>query len=229
MKLNYEWVEGKFIEKINRFLAWVEIDGILYKSHIPNTGRLNELLFKGNQIVMSTHDDENRKTNFSIRFAYKDGELFSIDSQLPNKIVEEALINKSIIYFRSYDSIKSEKKILNSRFDFYLEGKGQKPCFIEVKGVTLEKDKIASFPDAPTKRGIRHIKELIELKYEGFRVAIVFLVQFENAKSFHPNYKDKEFIDTLIEGKNKGVEIYAYRCFVNRDEVLIDIEIPVEI
>lgn len=221
MKFDYELCDAIFIKKRNRFIAEVLIDGKEDIAHIANTGRLGEILYEGAPVVLSHHPGEERKTNYTLRFGYHNNHLISIDSQLPNKVVKDAFINKIIPGYEDYDEVKSEVKIGKSRIDILLKN-GDKKCYIEVKGVTLVPNGIAKFPDAPTSRGVKHIEELIELKKSGIDTGIFFLVQREDALKFMPNGDtDPLFAKTLKKAKKAGVDILIYKCKVTKDEIKI--------
>ena len=185
-----DYVKGIFKKRPNRFIAEVEVNGQMEIAHVPNT--------------------ENR------------GYLVSIYSQEANSIVYDAIINGQIKELSGYNYHQREKTIDNSRIDIYLANEVddccgmtflEEPCFVEVKGVTLVVDKEARFPDAPTERGTKHLKELIKLKKEGFRTVVFFLVQHPLGEFFRPNWEnDPVFSKTLNEAYEKGVEILVYKC-----------------
>lgn len=166
--------EGIFIERQNRFIGLVKIDSQIEKVHIPNTGRCKEILKKGARVLLEKSDLKTRKTKYSLVSAYKENILINIDSQAPNKIVEEA-IKKGKIFPQYKNSYKREVKFLNSRFDFAFYKEKDLCGFCEVKGVTLEENGIAMFPDAPTLRGRKHLLELIEVKKEDLMQMCSFL------------------------------------------------------
>jgi len=230
MILNYDVSYGTFISRPNRFIAYIDINGETIISHVPNTGRLKELLIPGAPVIVSRHPAESRKTKYDLRMVKKNGAWVYIDSQLPNTLVYEAIYNNIIKELSGYTLIKKEVTYQNSRFDLQLtDGNGQ-ICFVEVKGVTLEKDGWSYFPDAPTERGKKHIDELIYASKHGYKAALLFVVQFEKAEGFSPNnVTDPDFASKVKEAKNAGVEILSYRCFVTPDEVRITDKIPVRL
>ena len=217
-----DYVEGIFKKRPNRFMAEVEVDGNIEIAHVPNTGRCKELLVENATVWLKPSDNPNRKTKFSLHFVENRGHLVSIYSQEANSIVYDAIINGKIKELSDYDYHQREKTIDNSRIDIYLAnevddccGKTflEDPCFVEVKGVTLVVGKEARFPDAPTERGTKHLKELIKLKKEGFRTVVFFLVQHPLGESFRPNWEnDPLFSQTLNEAHENGVEILVYKC-----------------
>lgn len=212
-------VEGAFIERPNRFIAKVNIDGNIHTVHVKNTGRCKELLVKGCTVYLSKSDNPLRKTLYDLIAVKKGNLLINMDSQIPNFVAEE-FIKKGNIF--SKDAvIKREVTYKNSRFDLYIEDKGKK-AFMEVKGVTLEKDGVALFPDAPTERGVKHINELISAKKEGYEAYILFVIQMEKVSLFKPNTKmHKAFAEALREAKEKGVNIIAVNCVVTKDTIEI--------
>lgn len=227
MNLNYDIRFGTFISRPNRFIAHINIDGEEVISHVPNTGRLRELLVPGASVMVSYHPSESRKTKYELRMVKKKNYWVSIDSQLPNTLAYEAIANDVIKELSGYSHIKKEVTYHNSRFDLQLIRDDQ-VCFVEVKGVTLERDGWTYFPDAPTERGRKHIDELIHAARDGYRAALLFVVQLEHAKGFSPNkVTDPDFSNKVEEAKNAGVEILSYRCIVTPDEVKITDKIPV--
>lgn len=217
-----DYVKGIFKKRPNRFIAEVDVNGQIEIAHVPNTGRCKELLVEDAIVWLKPSDNPNRKTKFSLHFVENRGYLVSIYSQEANSIVYDAIINGQIKELSGYDYHQREKTIDNSRIDIclanevddccgttFLEG----PCFVEVKGVTLVVDKEARFPDAPTERGTKHLKELIKLKKEGFRTVVFFLVQHPLGEFFRPNWEnDSLFSKTLNEAYENGVEILVYKC-----------------
>jgi sugar fermentation stimulation protein A len=180
---------------------------------VPNTGRCKELLVENAVVWLKPSDNPKRKTKFSLLFVENRGHLVSIYSQQANEIVYDAIINGQIKELSGYDFHQREKTIDNSRIDIYLSNENGEECFVEVKGVTLVVGVEARFPDAPTERGTKHLKELIKLKKEGFRTAVFFLIQHPLGESFRPNWEnDPLFSKTLNEAYEKGVEILVYKC-----------------
>ena len=249
MKLNYDSYIGSFISRPNRFIAHIDIDGQEVICHVPNTGRMKELLFPGVPVLLSYHSSPTRKTKYELRMVKKKDAWISIDSQLPNALAYEAIKNDIIEELRGYSATKKEVTYQKSRFDLQLIPQAntianpnkdmelqdkanfyynQEPCFVEVKGVTLEHDNWAYFPDAPTERGRKHISELIHSVNNGYRAVLLFVVQVEYATGFTPNkVTDPEFTAIVEDAINAGVEVLAYRCKVSLDEVRIVHKIPV--
>lgn len=226
MKLNYDIYYGSFIKRPNRFIAYVDLDGEEVICHVPNTGRLRELLIPGVEVMLSYHPSPKRKTQYELRMVMKNKMWISIDSQLPNALAYEAIANGVITELKGYPLMKREVTYQNSRFDLQLQG--EDTCFIEVKGVTLERDGWSYFPDAPTARGRKHIEELILAAKEGYRSILLFIVQIENAKGFSPNHiTDPEFAKLVKKASDHGVTILAYNCHISPEEIVVTKQIPV--
>ncbi len=216
-------IKGEFVDRPNRFIANVIIDGNIEVCHVKNTGRCKELLVKGTTVYLQKSDNPNRKTKYDLISVQKGSRLINMDSQIVNSVVIEYLNN----LFDDVIFIKPEYKYGNSRFDIYAETKTDK-IFIEVKGVTLENNGVVSFPDAPTERGMKHLKELQKAVTEGYRAYVLFVVQMENVKYFEPNYKTHpEFAEELKKAKENGVILLAYDCIVTPDSIVI--KNPIEI
>lgn len=201
---------GKFIERPNRFIAEIELDGKIEKCHVHDSGRIRELLFYGNEVgVKKAENLEKRKTAYDVVCALtseKDEDIL-INSAYHRYISENILNDFEISPFGKVDSIRAEVKIGESRLDYLLTNK-EGNIWIEVKGVSLSEDKIAKFPDAPSVRAQKHLKELIKIKESGERSAILLLI-FRDSDKFRPKYEtDKEFSKLFYEAKKKGVEIY---------------------
>ena len=208
-----DYVNGIFKARPNRFIAEVEVDGNLEIAHVPNTGRCKELLVKNAIVWLKPSDNPNRKTKFSLHFVENKGVLVSLYSQQANSIVYDAVVEGKIKELLGYNHHQREKSVDNSRIDIYLENSNGDSCFVEVKGVTLIIDGEARFPDAPTERGAKHLRELIKLKKEGNRCCVFFLIQHPAGEFFRPNWEnDPIFSQTLNEAYTEGVEILVYRC-----------------
>ncbi len=211
--------EGIFIERVNRFIAHIDFDGKVEVCHVKNTGRCKEILVKGCKVFVQEFDSKIRKTKFDLISVYKGNRLINIDSQVPNKMFSEWVKLGNL--FKDIKVFKSEVFYKNSRFDFYVEYEDKK-AFIEIKGVTLENEGVVLFPDAPTSRGVKHLKELVSAREEGYEAYVIFIVQMEGVKYFTPNYEThKEFGDTLSFCKNNGVNILAFDSVVLKDEIYI--------
>lgn len=252
MLLNYDIHIGHFKSRTNRFIALIDLDGKEVISHVPNTGRLKELLIPGATVMLSYHPSPSRKTHYELRMVKKDDRWVSIDSQLPNALAHEAIASGLIIELAGYSHIKREVTYQNSRFDLQLSKSITNPdnkslandktdlgslvdttprdhiCYVEVKGVTLERDGWTYFPDAPTERGRKHIDELIQATKEGYRAVLLFVVQLEYAAGFSPNRStDPKFANKVEEAMKAGVEVLAYRSIITPNEIRITEKIPV--
>ena len=212
-------IEGKFIKRPNRFIAHVEINGKEEIVHVKNTGRCKELLTHNATVLCQYSDIPTRKTKYDLIAVYKGKKLINMDSQAPNKVFGEYL--KEGRFTQGLTYIKSEYTYNSSRIDFYCE-KGEEKYLIEVKGVTLEDNGVVLFPDAPTRRGVKHINELIEAQNKGYHCTIAFVIQMDNVKYFTPNRKThSEFADALIKAEKAGVEILCLDCHVTKDTLEI--------
>ena len=212
-------VEGIFRDRPNRFIAYVEVNGVTEVCHVKNTGRCKELLVPGVKVYLEESDNPDRKTKYDLISVYKGEKLFNIDSSAPNKVFGEWVKNSD--YFKNVTLVKPEKKYGNSRFDFYIEAEDRK-IYAEVKGVTLEKDGVLMFPDAPTERGVKHINELVECIKDGFDAYAVFVIQTDEAKYFTPNIEThKEFAAALKNALKNGVKVLCLTCNVTKDEISI--------
>lgn len=211
-------VRGFFIDRPNRFVAHVTIpgvdDGVPVTVHVKNTGRCRELLLPGAEVVLEESDNPNRKTKYDLISVRKENlGWVNIDSQTPNKVAGEWLKTKG------YSYIKPEYKYGNSRIDFYMEKEGEK-YLMEVKGCTLEIDGIGYFPDAPTERGVKHLRELAKAVGEGYHAAVAFVIQMNGIKEVRPNMATHpEFGVTMEVAKAAGVEIVFICCEITEDEV----------
>ena len=213
--------KAEFIDRPNRFIAHVTVDGHDETVHVKNTGRCKELLIPGCTVYLSASDNSARKTKYDLVAVIKDnGLLINIDSQAPNKVVAEYLQKQS------YDVIIPEYTFGDSRIDFYMEkkhsrGKVEK-YLMEVKGCTLERSGIGYFPDAPTERGVKHIHELIKAKKEGYHAILAFVIQMEGIKKVRANVETHpEFGKAMEEAKTAGVEVWFFQCHVEPDSLSI--------
>lgn len=211
--MNYEHiVEGRFLERPNRFVAKVNLGGNVETVHVKNTGRCRELLVKGAKVYLEKSDNRERATAYDLVAVEKGDRVINMDSQAPNKAVEEWVRSGGL--FSDVVLVKPETKFGNSRFDFYVET-GTEKIFIEVKGVTLEEEGVVRFPDAPSDRAVKHVGELIAAKRQGYRVFVIFVIQMEGVKYFTPNRDTHpEFAEALCEAVEAGVEVLAYDCLV---------------
>lgn len=218
-------VEGTFLERPNRFIAYVEVAGRKETVHVKNTGRCKELLQKGATVYLDRSDNKSRRTAYDLVTVKKQDRIINMDSQAPNKAVAEWLQTGQL--FADLSLVRPETGYGNSRFDFYVEA-GDKKIFIEVKGVTLEQDDVVLFPDAPSKRALKHVEELVAARNDGYEVYVFFVVQMAGVKYFTPNCMTQPaFADALRAAQKAGVHILAYDCVVKPDEMVINN--PVEV
>jgi sugar fermentation stimulation protein A len=221
-------LEATFLERANRFACWVEREGRREKTHLPNSGRLRELLVPGASVLMAKAAAPHRKTESDMLVVVQGERLVSVDARLPGHLVDEALREGALAPFRGYPRIQREVRFGGSRLDFLLGGEGG-ACFLEVKSVTLVRGGLALFPDAPTLRGQRHLETLMEARRRGYGAAVAFVVQREDARAFSPNDgTDLAFGSALREAWRRGVGVYAYGCQVGRKEIRIVRELPVQ-
>lgn len=219
-------VTGKFQSRPNRFIAMVDIDGKVETCHVKNTGRCKELLLPEAEVYLEKSGNPNRKTAYDLVGVKKGKVLINMDSQAPNQAVKEWLEKE--VYFKNITYLKPECKHGNSRVDFYLETAEERKIFIEVKGVTLEEEGVARFPDAPTLRGIKHMKELEQAVQQGYEAYILFVIQMKGIKWFEPNDRTHlEFGDTLRQVAKNGVGVLAYDCSITKESMELDM--PVEV
>lgn len=208
-----------FVARPNRFIAKVLLNGEEVIVHVKNTGRCKELLVPGCIVYLEHFDLPTRKTKYDLVAVEKGNLLINMDSQAPNKVVGEWLLDKEP--FGKIVTLKPEYTYGKSRFDFYMELENKK-MFIEVKGVTLEENGIVLFPDAPTERGLKHIEELRNATQDGYACAIIFVVQMQGVRYFTPNRKTQPaFADALIEAQKEGVQIFAFDCCVDKSRLQI--------
>ena len=216
--MNYEnIVPGVFLKRPNRFIAEVEIDGRKETVHVKNTGRCRELLVPGCEVWLTAPGTPGRKTKYDLVVVRKStGVLFNIDSQAPNKVVKEWLSEQG------FDRVIPEFTFGDSRIDFYME-KGDERFLMEVKGCTLEIDGMGYFPDAPTERGVKHIRELIKAKARGYRTILAYVIQMEGVSEVRPHREmHPEFGEAIDDALNAGVKILFLRCKVEPDKLWIE-------
>ena len=219
--MKYENIKkAVFLERPNRFIAYADLDGERVKCHVKNTGRCRELLIPEKTVVYLEDHGEGtgRKTRYSLVKVEKNGRIINMDSQAPNQIAYDWI--KSGEFKKDISYVKREQTYGNSRFDIYYECENGTKGFVEVKGVTLEQDGIARFPDAPTERGLKHVYELMEARNGGYEANVLFVIQMNGIKHFEPNYATHAaFGEALKEAEAAGVNIMAIDCIVTEDEV----------
>lgn len=232
--MNYgTMIQGKFLARPNRFLADVRIkkeqgEDEICRCHVKNTGRLREILMPGVTVWIERNNDPKRKTKYSLISAIgPSGDVVNLDSQAPNAAAAEWVSNGGDGNFSSLMQLKREQKFGDSRFDLYFEANGKR-CFMEVKGVTLNVNGIARFPDAPTERGLKHLQELVKAKEAGYEAYLLFVIAMKGIHAFGPNEKTHpEFADALRNAAGAGVHILAYDCEITPGTMTVDRQIPV--
>ena len=211
-------VSGTFLARPNRFIAHIMIDGNTEVCHVKNTGRCRELLPAGAKVWCLDAQSPTRKTRYDLIAVEKGNRLINMDSQAPNTAAKEWLLSGGLGEIKD---LRPEHTHGESRFDFSFTKDG-KPCFLEVKGVTLETDGICAFPDAPTARGVKHLKELKRLCADGYGAYVLFVIQMSNVQYLHPNdATDPAFGAALREAAAAGVKILAVDCTVTPDSMAL--------
>ena len=226
---------GTFLSRPNRFLAHVVLNGTEVVCHVKNTGRLKELLLPGVPVIVQHHPDAaaaGRKTEYSLIKVAKGNGWVNIDSQAPNQAAFEWLNNlkeASNTLGILPEKIRREVRYGDSRFDLsFTDALTGRPWLMEVKGVTLDIDGTAKFPDAPTERGIKHLEELGDAAKNGFETAVLFVIQMKGISAFAPHKeRHPEFAEALARAKEHGVHVWAYDCIVTEDSLEIDQNVPV--
>ncbi|WP_251389335.1 A/G-specific adenine glycosylase [Mediterraneibacter agrestimuris] len=225
-------IKGKFLERPNRFLAYAELTGKQEIVHVKNTGRCAELLKPGTAIYVQESDNPDRKTKWDLICVEKGERLVNMDSQIPNKVVQEWIEEGHL--FEEVCLVRPEKTYGDSRFDLYVEagkdcGKEEnRKIFIEVKGVTLEENGVARFPDAPSDRAVKHLEELCKAVKEGYEAYVFFVIQMKGVRYFTPNIDTHPvFCETLKKARAAGVHVLAYDCIVTTDSIRMNEEVPV--
>ena len=222
-------IEGRFVRRDNRFRVAVEIDGEEVAAHLPNSGRLGELLTPGRACYLVPKPGAHRRTHFDLLLVAYAGVLVSVDARLPNTLFAEAVATGRLPAFAGTTTIEPEVTYGHSRLDFRLGGEDGR-CWVEAKSVTLVEEGMALFPDAPTRRGQRHLEELASLARRGERAAVVFVVQRPDPEAFRAHAEaDPDFARGLAEAVAAGVEAYAFRCAVTQEEMRIIAGIPVQV
>ena len=219
-------VEGTFLARPNRFIAHIEIDGNVEVCHVKNTGRCRELLPVGAKVWCLDARSSTRKTRYDLIAVQKGDRLINMDSQAPNAAAKEWLAAGGL---GEIENLKAESKYGDSRFDFSFDREGRK-CFLEVKGVTLETEGVCAFPDAPTVRGTKHLRELTELARQGYGAYVLFVIQMENVVFLHPNdVTDPHFSQALRQAAAEGVQVMAMDCKVTPDTMVMGKPVEVKL
>lgn len=208
------FTKAVFLDRPNRFIAHVELEGRIETVHVKNTGRCRELLIPGAEVWLTTPGTPGRKTAYDLMAVRKaNGVLFNIDSQAANAVVREWLEGQG------FDRIVPEYRYGDSRIDFYME-RGEERHLLEVKGCTLEQDGIGYFPDAPTQRGVKHLRELIRAAHEGYLSSIAFVIQMDGVTEVRPNMQTHpEFGAALEAAKDSSVRVLFLPCHVEPDGI----------
>ncbi len=230
MRYSGKVVKAEFLQRPNRFIARVKIDGAEETVHVKNTGRCRELLIPGATVYLEESLQSTRKTRYDLIAVdkFRDGKPvlpINMDSQVPNTAAAEWLAKCGM--FSPAAEIRREVTYGNSRFDLFIKD-GERQCFMEVKGVTLEHDGIALFPDAPTERGVKHIRELIQCRKAGFEAAILFVIQMKEIRQFRPHdAMHPAFGEALRDAAANGVQILAMDCRITPESIEIDAPVKV--
>ena len=219
-------ISGIFRNRPNRFIAHVEIDGREETVHVKNTGRCRELLVPGTRVWCQESTNPNRRTKYDLITVQKGHRLINMDSQAPNTAVREWLESGGL---GNIEDLKAESFHGESRFDFSFTKDGR-PCFLEVKGVTLEDNGICAFPDAPTERGAKHLRGLTRLAREGYGAWVIFVIQMSDVRYLHPNdATDPAFGTALREAAAAGVHVLALDCQIQEDHMIIGKSVDVRL
>ena len=231
MKIEGPLIPATFVERPNRFITLVRIDGDVHRSHLPDPGRLKELLVPGADIlVRQAPKDSNRKTRYTTVMVNHDGQLISLVSSLPNQFVGLALKNNELPMLNGYTLIRPEIPVGSHRFDFLLKSPIGSDFYLEVKSVTFVKNSVAQFPDAVTKRGKNHAKALKKLVQNGYEAGILFVCQRPDASSFRPMWeRDPKLAEAVLDARNAGVKVWCITLNVSKTEITFNQEIPVNL
>ena len=229
MQLGKDLVEGRFITRLNRFAALVEVDGREELVHVANSGRMRELFVPGFRVLLKPRSGEHRKTRFDLALVDLGHALSSADARLPNNLVAEAIELGCLNEFAGYSRVNREVRFGESRLDLMLEGPVGR-CYVETKSVTLVVDGVGLFPDAPTERGAKHMRSLDQAVAQGHRAAVVFVVQRPDAVAFAPHETaDPNFGLALRHSLSCGVEVFAYNCRVSEQSITLHTPLPVRL
>lgn len=227
MLYQVELLPATFECRKNRFVAVVKFNNNICNVHVPTTSRMRELLYPGANVFISYNAGKNRKTQYDLKAVMFNDILVSIDSGVPNKILQKALSNHDIDKLSDWSLDKCEVVYGNSRLDFKLS-MDEKIMYVEAKSVTLVNEGLALFPDAPTSRGTRHLFHLINAIENGYQAAVIFIIQREDAVRFSPNkVTDPLFTAALKEAYNAGVQVLPLKCIVTTQSIKIISEVPI--
>ncbi len=226
MPLDWELYPAEFIERPNRFLTRVKFEGNIVESHLPDPGRLKELLLPHAKLLIKKEHNPNRKTKFSTQAVWLGDELISINSWLPNQFVHFMLLNQLLPFLNGFEFVKREITVGKNRFDFLVQ-QGKIKRYIEVKSVTLVENGVAKFPDAVTERGARHVKHLSEMIDENIECMVLFVVQRSDASKFSPQWeRDPIFSQTILDAYKNGLKVNVINIKVEKDKLTYLGELP---
>jgi len=229
MKIADKVKQASFLRRENRFACLVKLAGNIETAHLANSGRLETVLTPGRAVFVAERPSPTRTTKYDLVTAALGKTYVSVDDRVPMELVNEALVQKALPQFQQYSSIRREVPRGRSRLDFLLRNPTSQ-CFLEIKSVTLVRNSIAFFPDAPTERGRLHVESLVWAKKEGYEAAIIFVIQRDDAEGFSPNDEvDPEFCQALRLAQVKGLGIYAYKCRVKPNEIELGGQVPVKL
>ncbi len=223
-------VEGRFIRRLNRFAALVDVDRKEHLAHVPNSGRMQELLVPGYRVLLAPAPaSASRKTAYDLALVDTGDALCSADARLPNKLLAEAIAEDRLPQFGGYPVVRPEQVFGESRLDFLLEGPDGS-CYVETKSVTLVQNGVGLFPDAPTLRGVKHLHSLMAAREAGHEAAVIFVIQRADADAFAPHdIADPLLGTTLREAVAVGVKVWVYRCRVDEQSIVLADEVPVQL
>ena len=230
MKFDIPLIKTKFIKRYKRFFVDVSLNNQILTAHCPNSGSMMGLLNEGETAWISTSNNKERKLKYTLEILENNHQMVGVNTQLTNKIVEEALLSKKIKDLEAFNNIKREAKFNDAtRFDFLLSNKKNK-AYVEVKNVTLKREKdFAEFPDAPTTRGQKHLLELINAKKKGYQVFLIFLIQREDCNFFKISKDiDEKYYENFIEAKKKGVNFLCYSSKMSNKEINLNKKIEIK-
>ncbi len=220
-------IEAIFVERFNRFVVSAIIDGKTETAHLHDPGRLQELLIPGARLYLRRASGQNRRTDWDVILVKKGRQLVVIYSTLANQLLAHLLRERQFPGLRGWRLVRTEPAFGKGRFDFEL-ARGERRMFVEVKSVSLVENGLAKFPDAPTKRGRRHLKELADAVSQGYKAMVLFMVTRHDADSVQPNWlRDPEFAQTLNHVIRQGVKAMAFKCKIKRHSMALDCQIPV--
>ncbi len=230
VRFENDLLEGVFLRRANRFAAYVDMSAGQEYVHVPNSGRLEELFKKGATVYCALNPGRGRKTDYDLTLVENEEneDLVCVDSRFAGRIFEESFIAGFFPDLKGYETIEREVTFEDSRLDFRLVAEELPPVWVEVKCVTLVEEGRALFPDAPTRRGVRHLRNLGEIAERGERAAVFFVVQRDDAQEFGPHFsRHRQFAETLREAAAAGVEVCSYTCAVSREKMVIKERLPI--